>query len=224
MNIIKLGLIILFGLSILILPSCADYEDYTYTTSNDPAEPIEAMPKRLKLFSEGYFGIFADLIPVSVLWDVDTEMHYWSGNEDVNKITTDTFEGIYTWTFEGTNGTWMGIGISVLPSSALKDLSIYSNGHFNFAVKATNLFKAGMKTTLPDTEAFYYANTTLSNYGLRLDGTWCEISIPFTDIKADYPNFNLANTELYFMFASDPALNYSVGNVYFVDNLHLTKE
>ncbi|MCK4907148.1 MAG: hypothetical protein KAS64_06340 [Spirochaetes bacterium] len=224
----KLSLFILFALSIIMLPSCADYEDYTYTTSTDPSEAIEAMPERLKLFSEGYFGIYSDLIPVSVLWDVDTEMHNWEERAEVGDIGTDTFEGFVSLKMKGTNTSWFGIGIIVKPDNPANynDMSIYSNGHFNFAYKGTKNFKVGMSsgTTSATDDVWFFSDVTLSNFGLKLDGNWCEISIPMTNLIADKVTFDITGIRQYFMFAADAGLGYTVGDVHYIDNVHYTKD
>ena len=231
----KLSLFILFALSIIMLPSCADYEDYTYTTSTDPSEAIEAMPERLKLFSEGYFGIYSDTIPVSIVWDVDTELQWWGPTPtvltlEVNKIETGTFEGFYCWEFHGTNTSinWMGAGIIVLPDipSNYRDLSIYSNGHFNFAYRGTKNFKVGMSSGTPPSneDAWLVSNITLSNFGLKLDGSWCEISIPITNFKVPNPSFDITFVRQYFMFAANAGLGYTVGDKHYIDNIHYTKD
>ena len=174
------------------------------------------------MFSEGYFGIYSDLIPTSVLWDVDTKMDIWNSTALVSDIDSGTFEGFYSWRFEGI-GAWIGIGVRVEPLDNLKDLSIYSNGHYNFAYKGTNGFKVGIKS-MPFQEV-WYNYTVLSNYGLRLDDTWCEISIPITNFASVNASFDLSNIEQYFMFsANNAAQGYNVGDVHFIDNVHLTKD
>ena len=160
------------------------------------------------------------------MWDTDCIMGIWtdwSAGADVSDIYVDTGEGPESWKYEGT-GAWMGIGIRVDPynDTYLRDLSPYD--YLNFMHKGTKGFKVGMKQATGTGGEIWMNNAQLATYivvgsGDLLDGTWHTIQIPFSLFGIDF-----AQIAQYFMFVSDAALGYTVGDAHYIDHVYYSAD
>ena len=109
----------------------------------------------------------------------------------------------------------MGLGIRVNPLSAYKDLSAYSSGSLRFMFKGTKRFKVGIKD---GSAVEKWVSMADGSYGFVTNDTWCNVVIPLSA----FPGINFASVQQYFMWVADSGLGYTVGSVYYIDNVYFS--
>lgn len=167
------------------------------------------------------FGIYSETVPLGVLWDADTIMEVWNGVR-VTEMTSDSPEGFHYWKFTATapDGGWLGLGIRVAGED-IKDMSAYSAGHVNFLFKSTSTFSGiGFAWEWCGNPKAYFSPAELAAYGMKLDGTWCQVRIPISAIIAK--GMLVDQLKYYFIFLASGS-KYTAGATYYFDNLYYSK-
>ena len=171
------------------------------------------------------FGIYTETFDMNVLWDTDCKLDVWQdsgGGADISEETAVPLgDGNKYWKLTGT-GSWMGIGVRVEPLDKYRDLRDYY--YLNFMYRGYKGFRVGMKDGNGD--EYWLTHNQLAEYGVILNGKWCNVSIPLTKFNGEpFSTFLIDKTQIeqYFMFVSVEALGYNVGDVHYIDNVHFSK-
>lgn len=215
----KKVLLILMMAGVFYLSSCSDMEpanpippeDQSITDDAAIDDPLAALGS-----SNITFGIYAETVPVTVKWDVDTKLDIWNGMTLVEQ-TAYKGDGSKAWKLTGT-GSWMGMGIRVNPITTLRSLSDFSGGYLSFMFKGTKRFKIGIKSG-GTTPVEKWIAMTNGKYGYYNNNAWCVVRVPLSV----FSGVNLSKIEQFFMLAADSSLGYTVGSVYYIDKLYWYK-
>jgi hypothetical protein len=113
--------------------------------------------------------------------------------------------------FRAAPANWFGFGVD----NDLKNLGSYADGALKFHFKTTyqGQFKVGIKSGA-NAEGWIDFTPGLEQYGLRRDGQWHEVTIPFSA----FGNLDLSALDQAFMFAGDaPAApaDFYFDNIYY---------
>ena len=131
------------------------------------------------------YGVFADSTATDDAFVIDNatgHLYIWNNLE---AYTAPTYEGSDVLAFEAQTDAWFGFGIA---SDNAVDLSAYSEGYLNFAIKIPASNTTDFDVLLGETQG-NEARVTLTSgdepYGMKRDGNWHFISIPVQDFMAD---------------------------------------
>lgn len=165
------------------------------------------------------FGLLTETYPNSVTWDTDGKIDIWQGLA-LSSDTTTVGDGLTSLKIVATGGvTWGGIGMRVEPLTSYKNLSAYVGGSLKFMFKSSkNFTKIGVKDG-NGIEAWVTGSTCISTYGMKIDNTWCTVTIP---LSAFGTTIDWTKIQQYLMFVADGA-NYVSGNTWNIDNIYISK-
>jgi hypothetical protein len=162
------------------------------------------------------FALYSETFPQNVTWDTDAKMFIWNGFLTANDTNT-AGDGSASFRVTANSSTWGGLGWIVNPSTAYRDLSSFTSGKLVFMVKSTkNFTKVGIEDA-NGIQGWVTGSTCLSSYGYTTNGSWSTISIPLSA----FTGVDFTQVKQYFMFVADGG-NYTVGNVWNIDNVYFT--
>ncbi|HEX8531739.1 MAG TPA: Ig-like domain-containing protein, partial [Cytophagales bacterium] len=160
-----------------------------------------------------YFGIYTEQATITnrLAYGQDANLWIWNNLSNIAPAPA-PFEGNEGLAFRAAPANWFGFGVD----NELKNLGSYANGALKFHFKTTyqGQFKVGIKSGT-NAESWIDFTPGLEGYGLRRDGQWHEVTIPFTAFN----NLSLAALDQAFMFAGDAPT--APADFYF-DNIYYT--
>ena len=158
-----------------------------------------------------YFGIYTEQagIPNRLAYTQDANLWLWNNLSNITPAPA-PFEGSEGLAFRAAPGNWFGFGVD----NDTKNLGTYANGalHFHLKTAYAGPFKVGIKWAAA--EGWIEFGPGVEKYGLRRDGQWHEVVIPFKD----FAGADLATLDQAFMFAGDaPAMgaDFQFDNIYY---------
>jgi hypothetical protein len=164
------------------------------------------------------FALYSETFPLNVTWDTDAKMFIWNGFIMSDDSST-SGDGSSSLRINASSSTWGGTGWIVNPSTAYKNLSAFTNGKLIFMFKSTkNFTKVGIEDG-NGIQGWVTGSTCLSSYGMVTNDSWCTISIPLTA----FTGVDFTQVKQYFMFVADLG-NYTIGNVWNIDNVYFTNQ
>ena len=157
------------------------------------------------------YGIYTEQPTINnkVVYGQDANIYLWNNLVNITPAPA-PFEGNEVLAFRASPGNWFGFGVDV----DLKNLSAYADGALKFHFKTTyaGQIRIGLKSSTGDNWVDF--NPAVEKYGLKRDGLWHEVSIPFKD----FPNINLATLDQAFMLAGDApttVADFYIDNIYY---------
>jgi hypothetical protein len=140
----------------------------------------------------------------------DANLWIWNNLSNIAPAPA-PFEGNEGLAFRAAPANWFGFGVD----NDLKNLRSYVNGALKLHFRTTyqGQFKVGIKSGA-NAQGWIDFTPGLEQYGLRHDGQWHEVTIPFSA----FSNLDLAALDQAFMFAGDaPAApaDFYFDNIYY---------
>ncbi len=157
----------------------------------------------------GRFGVFTEQAGLAgkLNYGQDAELYLWN---NLTPTATPPYEGSAVMSFRANANNWYGMGVY----SGYRDMRNYRNGTLKFHMKTTSQhpFRIGLNTSFGDSWIAFPAGG--QPYGLVRDGTWRQVSIPFSA----FHDLDLQSVKQMFMLAADPPganVDFAIDNVYF---------
>ncbi|MBD0255077.1 MAG: hypothetical protein ICV83_05115, partial [Cytophagales bacterium] len=158
-----------------------------------------------------YFGIYTEQATITnrLAYGQDANLWIWNNLSNITPAPA-PFEGNEGLAFRAAPANWFGFGVD----NDLKNLGSYADGALKFHFKTTyqGQFKVGIKSGA-NAEGWIDFTPGLEGYGLRRDGQWHEVTIPFSA----FGNLDLAALDQAFMFAGDAP---AAGADFYFDNIY----
>jgi hypothetical protein len=162
------------------------------------------------------YGVFTERTTddALVIDDVNGPGHIYIWEGTLVDYTETAHEGSAVLAYEVTDKGWAGFGID---SDIGIDLSAYSNGYLNFAIKVPSTNVSNITIIVRDKSAIEAKLTSgLESYGMVRDDNWHFISIPVQDIIGS-SSINMVNIEASLAFVGDGTI--SAGDRYAFDDI-----
>jgi hypothetical protein len=178
------------------------------------------------------FVLFSDTWSEDVIWDSSAKMQLWQDTWAWDtKLITDTsisYEGSKSLKAVMTNTNtishpnhkfWINLALQVWPNGNTTDLSSYSSGHLNFAIKSATLGNmiVYLQHGVGGTDGTHVA---LSGYGYSADDSWHFVSIPMSALDATASDFS--QIWCFAVFMDNTGGDQVSGNYFNVDQIYLT--
>ncbi len=117
-------------------------------------------------------------------------------------VTDESYEGEKALLFEFTGVDSWGAMASIKPADGSADISDYSNGYYNIAIRTTCDKKMLLRLQSSGAKGIVTLDPDLQTYGLTRDGNWCKLKIPMTDFTDYDPSLNLSAISDYLVLRS----------------------
>lgn len=197
----------------LLATSCGSQKGETAIT-------MKSDPNVYPLFSAMYKGDIVMAGPDSP--DGNTIIYVWNGMAMDTLTNADSYLGTPSWKITVNPGVdWFGWGIHVYPTTQVKDMSGFENGHLKFAArtKGGSHFKVGIKHGY---SVESWLDILPGKWGFVDDGQWHVVSIPFADFV---PKIKFKIVNIYWMMAqASDAQPPKGGSSYELSEIYWTKD
>lgn len=180
--------------------------DYIRLYQDSPGSELYVGKNNAKV---GTYGVFTENTPVNdkITYGTNGDLFLWN---NLTTITGTPYEGSQQWAFRANAGSWFGMGVA----TPYTNMSNFYQGNLKFHMKttSTHTFRVGVSTGHGDSWVTFTNGG--SQYGLVRDGSWHEVSIPFSA----FTNLDLYSVKQMFMLVADPPaanMDFFIDNVFY---------
>jgi hypothetical protein len=139
----------------------------------------------------------------------------------ISTISTGTYEGAEALRFStDLSQTWAMA--SIQPTVSPLDISAYSTGYYNLALKSTSQGTIEIQLRSSGQKAVISFDATSDKYNFKRDGEWHFISIPIADIKTANANIDLAKLTDILVFRSAGDITLAGNYDFELDHFYLS--